>query len=553
MMEWVFSGPSVGLWTDPALWSRRSTTPPFSPRFTREWFASVAGLWQGQRLMLPQLLAVVLALLWSVAAGQTASPQALRPGERLAPHLVATDRLLFDAPAAGKVEVRHSGDGWTRAYPAQRQGDFWELPVAALGLSAGLQEFKFFVDGVWEEGPNRLLYVGSGGQLRPIPSLHLTWRRDPSTTMVVRWHSDEPAEQPLVHWRAVGAEAWAQARGTSAPFPHTTQVAHSVELTGLEPGRRYEFRAGENPETYTFVTAPQSLESPLRFVEGGDVYGDGAVMDRMNRFVGSLDPAFVVLGGDLGYDDGKAEQVGRWLRYLQSWHDHLRAPDGRLIPVVAAIGNHEVNRMRQNEIQPAAMPGDAAARSRLAPFYFATFPFPGDPGYGVLDFGDYLSLVFLDTNHVNLVEGAQTDWLAGVLAARRHITHLLPVYHVPAYPSVRAYDGEVNEAIRQSWLPLFERAGVRLAFEHHDHALKVTPPLREGREDPKGIVFLGDGSWGVGVRDVHEARTTWYLERAESLHGVNEVTLERGQRMVRVLAIDGSEWARIEQQAATGD
>ncbi len=57
---------------------------------------------------------------------------------------------------------------------------------------------------------------------------------------------------------------------------------------------------------------------------------------------------------------------------------------------------------------------------------------PGPQGYNVLDCGNYLSLLLLDSGHTHPVEGAQTDWLKQTLAARQHVSHVFPVYHVPA-------------------------------------------------------------------------------------------------------------------------
>ncbi|MFZ4483293.1 MAG: fibronectin type III domain-containing protein [Chthoniobacterales bacterium] len=489
----------------------------------------------------------LLAVFFILAGCQHHPATSLQPGQHVIPQNISATELVFKAPAAARVELWHSGNGWTAPVNAARKGDLWVLPVTQLGLPAGRHEFKFVADGTWEEGPNHRLNLGTDGKPGPLPSLYLTWRRDPTTTMVVCWDGDDPTEQPLVQWRARGDEAWSQSRGRSAPLPHTGRTAHQVELTGLAPGRRYEFRAGPQAGTHSFVTMPATLKAPLRFVEGGDVYGDERLMDQMNRFAASLDPAFVVLGGDLGYENGQPELAGRWLRFMQSLSQHLRAPDGRMIPVLAAVGNHEVRREDQNLIRPGAMPKNSRDRRGLAPLYFASFPFPGDPGYNVLDCGNYLSLVFLDTNHLNLVAGRQSAWLARTLEARKNRPHLLPVYHVPAYPSVRAYDGEVNQAIRRAWVPLFEKAGVRLSFEHHDHSLKVTPPIRSGRRRPDGIVFVGDGSWGVKVRQVHDAASTWYLNFSRSANGLNEVTLEPGRRTVRVLTANGREVHRVEQ------
>ncbi len=457
------------------------------------------------------------------------------------PETVSSTDLVFEAPAAKAVEVRHSGDGWSESVAAVQRDGLWTLPVSQLGLKPGLHEFKFVVDGVWEEGHNRLLYLGSGGGLAPIPIFYLTWRHAPTTTMVVCWLNTDPAGPATVRWRAQGEAKWQETKGTSSPFPHLPATMHMVELTGLTPGTRYEFQAAPNLGTESFVTAPATLEKPLRFVEGGDVYGSEAMMDGMNQFAASLDPAFVILGGDLGYDNGRPELAGRWLRFLESLSGNLRAPDGRMIPILVALGNHEVRREDQHLIQPEDMPTTPDQRRDLAPYFFASFPFPADPGYNVLDFGNYLSLLALDTNHLNLVNGPQTDWLARTLDQRQHVTHLLPVYHVPAYPSARSYDGEVNDAIRRAWLPWFEKAGVRVAFEHHDHTFKVTPPLLAGKPDPDGIVFLGDGSWGVSPRVVHDPATTWYLQDAKSINGLNEVTLEPQRLVIRSLDFAGNQ------------
>src|SRR5690625_7699759 len=113
-----------------------------------------------------------------------------------------------------------------------------------------------------------------------------------------------------------------------------------------------------------------------------------------------------------------------------------------------------------------------------------------------------MSLVLLDTDHTNPVDGVQTEWLEQVLAERQEVPHLFPVYHGPAWPSVRNPDWEQSVRVREHWVPLFEAYGVRVAFENHDHAYKRTRPIRNNRKDPSGVVYFGDGAWGVGVREI---------------------------------------------------
>jgi len=88
----------------------------------------------------------------------------------------------------------------------------------------------------------------------------------------------------------------------------------------------------------------------------------------------------------------------------------------------------------------------------VAPHFYQLFAFPGHPGYNVLDIGDYLSLIILDSDHSHPIEGGQTEWLENVLLERAGgKRHLMPVYHVPAWPSHRPFDGRVSVRVRENW------------------------------------------------------------------------------------------------------
>jgi hypothetical protein len=70
---------------------------------------------------------------------------------------------------------------------------------------------------------------------------------------------------------------------------------------------------------------------------------------------------------------------------------------------VVAIGNHEVQN-HYLETHADYQPGPDW-REKVAPHFYALFAFPGHPGYNVLDVGDYLSLVILDS-------GLTSPWMA---------------------------------------------------------------------------------------------------------------------------------------------
>ena len=371
------------------------------------------------------------------------------------------------------------------------------------------------------------------------PGLLLTWQRDPATTMTIDWHSlNEDARGNVLQYRAEGAEEWSSAEAAAHPFPYAERTVHRVELTGLSADTMHEFRCGEDGRVLKFRTMQAELKRPIRFAEGGDTRHKQEWMEKTNRAAMAYEPDFMVWGGDFAYEDGRPDKFGLVIEFFDAIKNTLITAEGRVVPVIGCIGNHEVFmgtfRAHLDFI------GDNASRERVAPYFYALFAFPGHPGYNVLDFGDYLSFVALDTEHTAPVAG-QVDWLEETLAKRSEVPHVFPVYHVPAFPSNRSYDGPVSASIREHWVPLFEKHGVGVAFEHHDHAYKRTRQIRGGAAvDDGGIVYFGDGAWGVSTRDVHLVDETWYLARAESKRHAIIVTLDGDKRSFITVDEDGT-------------
>jgi hypothetical protein len=331
-------------------------------------------------------------------------------------------------------------------------------------------------------------------------TLFLTWQRDPTTTMTVQWvgAAGETADTTVYYvstlhpalspWtgRGLGEGAWGQQRVDVLPYPRTGLKVFRAELTGLTPDTDYHFWIGKQSPIYRFRTMPSKATDTIHFVSGGDC-GVNVHAVANNVQAAKQDPMFALIGGDLGYDNGTSAATS--LAFLRNYSKHTIARDGRLIPLVACIGNHEVDG-RYN--QPRAK----------APFFYALFEglYP-EKGFASLDFGDYLSLVLLDTNHTTPIAGEQTDWLEKTLRARKDHPNVFVVNHVPAYPSYRNPESSNGKAgtgadNREHWVPLFEKYRVSVVLEHHDHTFKRTKPLLGGLAHDNGVLYLGDGSWG---------------------------------------------------------
>ncbi len=358
--------------------------------------------------------------------------------------------------------------------------------------------------------------------VQPPESFLLSWQSDPTTTMTIDWYPIPGTEASLAY-RTRGEEQWQSVSGLTVPVPGIDRSFQRTELGDLQPDQRYEFRFDGSDSIYQFRTMPDRLTRPIRFVAAGDMLHRVGWMRNTAQSVMRIDSEgeldFAVIGGDLAYADGEARKVGRWFDYFRIWTEEMITSDNRVIPHVAAIGNHEIKRGYIYNYLPHEHQHPDFVRNE-APYFSTFIPFPGSDAYDVLDFGDYLSLFLLDSGHASFIKGDQTDWLRRAMYERGHVRHLIPVYHVPAWPSARDFDDFLGSEVRNYWVPLFEKYGVRVAFENHDHAYKRTHPIREGEIDESGIHYIGDGAWGVSTRQIHtdeDDNRPWYLAEADTL------------------------------------
>lgn len=396
--------------------------------------------------------------------------------------------------------------------------------LAACGRSPVVREQTPGSIRTWEPDRDGQVTEHQGDFFDPA-AIFLTWQSDPATTMTIDWHTTpEYHDRPVIfHYKKVGDREWIETIGNYRGFPHSDRRINRIELRRLEPATAYRFRFGEDSREYYFRTMPEDLNEPITFVTGGDTSHE---RHEMTEVAMTYDPDFILWGGDLAYANGDPERVDQWYGWFDGIKKHLISDDGRVVPVVVAIGNHELFGERRiselSEEEALEYMRKHNVWNDKPTYFFDLFAFPGrqEMAYGVLDFSNYMSLILLDSDHSSSVSGNQTGWLESVLSERTGIPHIFPVYHVPAYPSHRPYSGGTQTRIREHWVPLFENYGVRVAFENHDHTYKRTHPILNGEIHENGIVYMGDGSWGRNPR-VGDSREEWYINRFESIvHGI---------------------------------
>ncbi len=292
---------------------------------------------------------------------------------------------------------------------------------------------------------------------------------------------------------------------------------HNVLLEDLEPATRYYLTAvsdGEASGEYYFKTAPDD-DSPVSLIYSADSQISGETRHqespgnwrrRMNKvmrhlFEGNPEVIAMAHGGD--YDNN-----AYWLDlyyWLKDYWELTTTEDGRLLPIIPARGNHD---MQVGFEEMFWWP------DRTHDYYYTTH------------LNADTALITLNTEIDR--EGAQLEWLESELAdLSRSKKWLLAQYHRPAYGSVRGTGKGARERSK-SWVELFERYGMNLVMEAHDHALKRTHPIyNEQIDEERGVVYIGEGGAGGWTRQVDPDR--WYLARATTDHHVHMLNISEHQ------------------------
>ena len=316
-----------------------------------------------------------------------------------------------------------------------------------------------------------------------------------------------------------------------------TAFYHHAELKDLKAGMKYYFvieSDGEFSKPLYFITSPAQL--PFKLIHGGDSRTGLIERCKMNKVIAELvkkDPKImgVVHGGDYVISGQSWRQWRTWL----SHNELLTLPDGRVIPIVPTLGNHDggplfydVFNLKKNapgtEIAKTAVAGnESKGRQKTTRSYWQT-----------TSFGGGVNIVTLDTNYSAL--GPQEKWLEKQLSALRpKSSWLLTNYHRPLYPAVK-----VEPSHKKTFVPLFEKYNVDVALESDGHCIKRTAPIRNEKIDPTGVTYIGEGGLGVGQRQ--PKADLWFLKGGlvGAGHHVMVLDFQKEHLEIKVVLMNGS-------------
>lgn len=362
----------------------------------------------------------------------------------------------------------------------------------------------------------------------------VVWTGDTMTTATISWSTAAEGSKHTVHYGT-------QSHGKSLQkYSHRVQSSnngeytqsdkekadgtkkayyHHCTLTGLKPQTRYYFvieSDGATSRELHFYTCPK--KEPFTVIHGGDSRSGHSSRCKMNlRIAKELEdnPRIVALahGGDYVYAGNSYRQWRLWM----SHHELTTTEKGRVIPIIPTRGNHDGGELFF-EVFNLKKTGEKNA-------YWQT-----------THLGENITLVTLDTNVP--AEGPQEAWLDSQLKEhRKKANWLLTQYHRPLFPAVKSPARQAK-----TFVPLFEKYNVDLACESDGHCIKRTVPIRDGKKDPTGVTYIGEG--GLGVGQYRPKPDRWFLQGGTVSRGHHIMLLDFTAKTlgIRTVLMDGSEF-----------
>lgn len=296
---------------------------------------------------------------------------------------------------------------------------------------------------------------------------------------------------------------------------------HFVRLKGLKPDTRYYVVIKDSEglsRTLWFKTAPNTPDKRLSIVAGGDSRNHRLGRQNANRLVAKLRPHCVLFGGDMTASDNPAQ----WQHWMDDWQLTI-PPDGQLIPIIPARGNHEYSNWTIERL----------------------FDTPNTDIVYALTLGGSLLRAYT-LNSLIPAGGKQSAWLEKDLKAHQHITWRMAQYHHPIRPHTSRKPDK--ESQYQHWAPLFYQYQMQLVVECDAHLVKTTYPIRPSRErgsdegfvrdDALGTVYVGEGCWGAPLRPNNDDKA--WTRASGSFNQFKWIWVDREKMEVRTVKTDNA-------------
>lgn len=339
-----------------------------------------------------------------------------------------------------------------------------------------------------------------------------SWNDDPSTTMVIGWSN----AGATLHW---GTEDKGQ---DFSAYPNAVAYQDSnrtfgidnffVKLSGLSPKTTYyaviRDGSGNVSRRLKFRTLSDNPNDPVAFISAGDTRDAAPIVESCNcieerrkafTLVSKVCADFITFSGDFtnGKYPGMVNVQRQWRDWFTDWQLTIDN-DGRLLPLIPALGNH-----------------DEFADKII--FKLFNIPLTSGQEYFALSIGGNLMRLYSINSEIPTNTG-QIEWFKNDLELYsqpgNEVYWKAVQYHKAVASQSNNYGNQPETELKKEYVSQFAKYGVRLAMEGHAHIYKTSWPVlpvagnntsRNGfaRNDTTGTVYIGEGNFGAPFRTVN--------------------------------------------------
>ena len=345
----------------------------------------------------------------------------------------------------------------------------------------------------------------------------LTFNGDPSTKRAVTWRTDSTVKKAKAQIAIAGVNSKFARQATD--YIATTQEFdlglyksnnslivnyHSVIFENLKPNTLYAYRVGDDEnwsEWIQFKTANDKY-SKTQFVYFGDAQND--ILSHWSRVIRMAyqtapNASFVIHAGDLVDTAHRDYEWAQWFKAGGFIHSQWTA-----IPVV---GNHEFQRI--NGLSP----------KRLSVQWRPQFTLPVEESlhkklHETVYTVEYQDVLILVLNSTDFLE-KQTAYIEEKLSKSDAKWKIVTCHHSVFSPA----KGRDFEFARKNWKPLFDKYGVDLVLNGHDHTYsRGHVPVKSQDENKSGnfnTLYItsvsGPKQYKIGLQQLEDYKADGYL------------------------------------------
>jgi hypothetical protein len=327
----------------------------------------------------------------------------------------------------------------------------------------------------------------SSATLGSVTKLTITMGPDASKSRGFTWYTSKASIASEIQLVETGADSTQMPANTDfsksivfsgrtyASLNSAAEFVHKVEVIGLKAGMRYAFRAGDSKAglwsaTGTFVTSKE--KGGFAFIDLADTQAkseDEAELSANNlaKAINTIPTAsFIALNGDV-VDTGAIEK---------QWDSILGKSQSTLLKTtfVPAAGNHEED--LNSFIDHFSLPVPFGASTLNGAYY----SFDQQNAHFIILNNNENSTAYADFTLTQL------EWLKSDVnqARKAGAQWIIAIMHKGPYTtSNHATDADImgSNGVRTLAAPLFEKLGIDLVLQGHDHIYARSLPIKDGK------------------------------------------------------------------------